>query len=187
MRYYIGDYGSSRGLRGMMYSVLCLPSRRFEETYHCVKFLRFSLQNSKQVQDDRPIVHGGLLVVQPSSTSCRGLNYKWRPIMASCQTTRKTPSGSLKQCSSTLVRCTKCGKSGCTNKDCPNYMGSTSLTICSYCRGKLERIKQHKHVQHQVAPPDLALHYEAIGAIRWLRKLHKAVQGFPKKFFSLAL
>lgn len=75
MRYYIGDYGSSRGLRGMMYSVLCLPSRRFEETYHCVKFLRFSLQNSKQVQDDRPIVHGGLLVVQPSSTSCRGLNY----------------------------------------------------------------------------------------------------------------
>ena len=141
MRYYIGDYGSSRGLRVMMYSVLCLPSRRFEETYHCVKFLRFSLQNSKQVQDDRPIVHGGLLVVQPSSTSCRGLNYKWRPIMASCQTTRKTPSGSLKQCSSTLVRCTKCGKSGCTNKDCPNYMGSTSLTICSYCRGKLERIK----------------------------------------------
>ena len=75
MRYYIGHYGSSRGLRVMMYSVLCLPSRRFEETYHCVKFLRFSLQNSKQVQDDRPIVHGGLLVVQPSSTSCRGLNY----------------------------------------------------------------------------------------------------------------
>lgn len=75
MRYYIGDYGSSRGLRGMMYSVLCLPSRRFEETYHCVKFLRFSLQNTKQVQDDRPIVHGGLLIVQPSSTSCRGLNY----------------------------------------------------------------------------------------------------------------
>ena len=141
MRYYIGHYGSSRGLFVMMCSILCLPSRRFEETYHCVKFLRFSLQNTKQVQDDRPIVHGGLLIVQPSSTSCRGLNYKWRPIMASCQTTRKTPSGSLKQCSSTLVRCTKCGKSGCTNKDCPNYMGSTSLTICSYCRGKLERIK----------------------------------------------
>lgn len=40
-----------------------------------VKCLRFSLQNSKQVQDDRPIVHGGLLIVQPSSASCRGLNY----------------------------------------------------------------------------------------------------------------
>ena len=25
------------------------------------------------------------------------------------------------------------------------------------------------------SPPDLALHYKAIGAIRWLRKLHKAV------------
>lgn len=75
MRYYIGHYGNSRGFRGMMCSVLCWPSRRFEETYHCVKFLRFSLQNTKQVQDDRPIVYGGLLIVQPSSTSCRGLNY----------------------------------------------------------------------------------------------------------------
>ena len=140
MRYYIGDYGSSRGLRGMMYSVLCLPSRRFEETYHCVKFLRFSLQNSKQVQDDRPIVHGGLLVVQPSSTSCRGLNYKWRPIMASCQTKIKISTGTMR-CGGLLYRCTKCGKAGCTNQKCPNYMGSTSLTICSYCRGKLERIK----------------------------------------------
>ena len=93
MRYYIGHYGSSRGLRGMMCSVLCLPSRRFEETYHCVKFLRFSLQNTKQVQDDRPIVHGGLLVVQPSSTSCRGLNYKWRPIMATCQAKIKGVGG----------------------------------------------------------------------------------------------
>ena len=138
MRYYIGDYGSSRGLRGMMYSVLCLPSRRFEETYHCVKFLRFSLQNSKQVQDDRPIVHGGLLVVQPSSTSCRGLNYKWRPIMAFCQAKIKGVGG---HCGRPLVRCTKCGKSGCINKDCRNYMGSTSTIQCSYCRGKLERIK----------------------------------------------
>lgn len=75
MRYYIGHYGNSRGFRGMMCSVLCWPSRRFEETYHCVKFLRFSLQNTKQVQDDRPIVYGGLLIVQPSSTSCRRLNY----------------------------------------------------------------------------------------------------------------
>ena len=138
MRYYIGHYGSSRGLFVMMCSILCLPSRRFEETYHCVKFLRFSLQNTKQVQDDRPIVHGGLLIVQPSSTSCRGLNYKWRPIMASCQTTRKTPSGSLKQCSSTLVRCTKCGKSGCNNRKCSNYIGHG---ICNYCRGKLELLK----------------------------------------------
>ena len=137
MRYYIGDYGSSRGLRGMMYSILCLPSRRFEETYHCVKFLRFSLQNSKQVQDDRPIVHGGLLVVQPSSTSCRGLNYKWRQIMASCQ----AKITGVRYCGRPLVRCTKCGKSGCINKDCRNYMGSTSTIQCSYCRGKLERIK----------------------------------------------
>ena len=135
MRYYIGDYGSSRGLRGMMYSVLCLPSRRFEETYHCVKFLRFSLQNSKQVQDDRPIVHGGLLVVQPSSTSCRGLNYKWRPIMAVCFVKK---SGSCTPCGKFLFRCTKCGKSGCTNKKCSNYIGHG---ICNYCRGKLELLK----------------------------------------------
>lgn len=44
-------------------------------------------------------------------------------------------------CGGTLFRCTKCGKSGCTNKKCPNYLGSTSTTQCSYCRGKLERIK----------------------------------------------
>ena len=133
MRYYIGDYGSSRGLRVMMYSVLCLPSRRFEATYHCVKCLRFSLQNSKQVQDDRPIVHGGLLVVQPSSTSCRGLNYKWRPIMAACCVKLGHWS-----CGGALFRCTKCGKSGCNNRKCSNYIGHG---ICNYCRGKLELLK----------------------------------------------
>ena len=58
--------------------------------------------------------------------------------MATCQAKIKGVGG---HCGRPLVRCTKCGKSGCTNKDCPNYMGSTSLTICSYCRGKLERIK----------------------------------------------
>ena len=151
MRYYIGHYGSSRGLRGMMCSVLCLPSRRFEETYHCVKFLRFSLQNTKQVQDDRPNSPWWTIGRATVFYVMQGTQLQWRPIMATCQTKIKISTGT-KHCGGLLYRCTKCGKSGCTNKDCPNYLGSTSTIQCSYCRGKLEHIKQHKHIQHQVAP-----------------------------------